>query len=74
MLESSNKSNTIQQCWILVPGPTVLIMRVKCWMLDEKFEQIQTSYNIIQQGPTCLTVPFKRVKHVAFQQCLVMFD
>ena len=64
MLECSNESNTIQQCWISVPG-TKLWRTKMLKMLDEKFEQSQTSSNIVQQWPTCLVVLFKRVKHVA---------
>ena len=61
MLECSNEFITIQQYWISVPGPMILLRERKCWtMLDEKFEQKQTSSNLVQHRPLCLIVLFKR--------------
>ena len=74
MLENSNESNTIQQCWISVPG-------TKLWCIfDHKNENVEwrwmkllnkvklhpPSSNTIQYYPTFFIVLFNRVK-----QCCV---
>ena len=46
MLECANESNTIQQCWISVPGLMILITQAK--MLDD----VGRKSNFIQHFPT----------------------
>ena len=73
LLECSNESNIIKQCWISVPGTK--LWRIfnhanenggRCWMKSlNKVKLHPTLSNIVQHYPTCLIVLFKRVKHVA---------
>ena len=50
ILECSNESNAIKQCWVLAPGPMILITRAK--MSDNVGPKVRKRSNFTQHSAT----------------------